>query len=246
MITFTHMRSIPLFYDEWCGLLGIDDTLSIYAEEIYEDTWAARYKLSFDGRLIERVDEDHGQNPNYVRLEPPPGAAAPQAARATADLNFGGGRWHGDLEAERVRELARPLSLADLQCLVDAGLQSQDMLPYILGIVHSYVISEAEVQPNQFVVCRRLRIAYRLSLPRTDHSGELENYDSAEFALAQTFDPARPDRPLAETWLRPNRLGIALNWPMDVIARDGYLFVADSAYRQGRGPSRIHIFRTSP
>jgi hypothetical protein len=125
------------------------------------------------------------------------------------------------------------------------GLQSQEMLPYILGIVHSYVISEAEVQPHQYVVCRRLRVAYRLSIPQADEDdGEMENYDSVEFALAQRFDPARPDGPLHESWLGPDALGVKLNWPMDVVACDGYLFLADSAYRQGRGPSHIHIFQT--
>lgn len=246
MVSFTHLHSIPLFYDEWCGLLGVDDELNIYAEEIYEDTWAAQYKFSFIGELLERVDEERGQNDTYVRLEPPPGAMRPQPARAAAVLNYGGGRWHGDLEADRVSDLVVPLSLDDRRHLVRMGLQSEEMLPYILGIIHSYVLSEAEAQPDQFVVCRRLRIAYRLSIPQTDEGdGAMENYDSVEFALAQRFDPANPDGPLHQSWLGPDALGVKLNWPMDVIACRGYLFLADSAYRRGRGPSHIHIFQTS-
>jgi hypothetical protein len=245
MVSFTHLRSIPLFYDEWCGLLGVDEVLNIYVEEIYEDTWAAQYKFSFDGALLERRDEERGQNDDYVRLEPPAGADAPRPAHAAAVLNYGGPRWHGDLEADRITDMVVPLSVADREHLVTMGLQSQEMLPYILGIIHSYVISEAVVQPDQFVVCRRLRVAYRLSIPHTDaDDGEMENYDSVEFALAQRFDPAKPDGPLHESWLGPDLLGVKLNWPMDVVACHDYLFLADSGYRRGRGPSHIHIFQT--
>lgn len=243
MVTFTHLRSIPLFYNEWCGLLGVDERLNIYVEEIYEDTWAAQYQFSFTGELIQRVDERRGQDDSYVRLALPPDIRKPQPARAAAVLNYGGARWHGDLEADRVVDLAVPLSPEERRYLVKMGLQSEEMLPYILGIIHSYVLSEAEVRPNQFVLCRRLRVAYRLSVPQvSDESGAVKNYDSVEFALAQYFDPARPDRPLHASWLGPEALGVRLNWPMDVIAYGDVLFLADSAYRS-RGPSAVHIFR---
>lgn len=265
MLTFTHVRSIPLFYDEWCGLLGVDAGLNIYAEEIYEDTWAAQYKFSFSGELLlQRVDEERGQNPGYARLELPPGTMTPHSALAASALNFGGGRWRGNLEADRIRDLARPLTLADRQCLVAAGLERIEMLPYILGIVDSYVSSEAEVLPDQFVICRRLRLAY-ISVPDASRSlpgsaaGDGEDYDSVELALVQQFDPADAERPLHESWLGPNALGITPNWPVDVVARDGYLFLADVALplasgshsgptheRRARGPSRIHILRIQP
>lgn len=264
MLTFKHVRSIPLFYDAWCGLLGVDAELNIYAEEIYEDTWAAQYKFSFTGELLQRLDEERGQNPGYTRLELPPGTVTPHSALAATALNFGGGRWHGNLEADRVRDLARPLTPADRQWLVAAGLQRVEMLPYIVGIVDSYVSSEAEVRPNQFVICRRLRLAY-VSVPEThrpapgSHIGDAENYDSVELALLQQFDPADAERPLHESWLGPNTLGITPNWPVDVVTRDGYLFLADvalplspgsyldpSPQRQVRGPSRIHILRIEP
>jgi len=264
MLTFKHVRSIPLFYNAWCGLLGVDAELNIYAEEIYEDTWAAQYKFSFTGELLQRLDEERGQNSGYARLELPPGTVTPHSALAAAALNFGGGRWHGNLEADRVRDLARPLSLADRQWLVAAGLGPAEMLPYILGIVDSYVSSEAEVRPNQFVICRRLRLAY-VSVPETprpapgSHTAEAENYDSIELALVQQFDPADAERPLHESWLGPNALGITPNWPVDVVTRDGYLFLADvalplssgshsdlSPQRRGRGPSRIHVLRIEP
>ncbi len=244
MVTFTHLRSIPLFYNEWCGLLGVDEQLNIYVEEIYEDTWAAQYQFSFTGDLIQRVDERRGQNDSYVRLELPSGIWKPQPARASACLNYGGPRWRGDLEADRLVDLAIPLSLEERRYLVKMGLQSEEVLPYLLGIIHSYVLSEAEVRPNQFVLCRRLRVAYRLSVPRvSDERGAVENYESVELALAQRFDPTQPDRPLHETWLGPEALGVRLNWPMDVIAVGDTLFLADSAYGSGRGPSAVHIFR---
>lgn len=244
MVTFTHLRSIPLFYHEWCGLLGVDERLNIYVEEIYEDTWVAQYQFNFSGELIRRVDEGRGQNGHFARLELPPDLRTPQPARVAAALNYGGARWHGDLEADRVVDLAVPLSLEERQVLVKMGLQSEAMLPYILGIIHSYVLSEAEVRPNLFVLCRRLRVAYRLRVPQVrGEDGVLENYDSVEFALAQWFDPAQPDRPLHASWLGPEALGVRLNWPMDVIACGDTLFLADSAYRSGRGPSAIHIFQ---
>lgn len=243
MVSFTHLRSIPLFYNEWCGLLGVDERLNIYVEEIYEDTWAAQYQFSFTGELIQRVDERRGQNDSYARLALPPDIRKPQPARAAAVLNYGGARWHGDLEADRLVDLAVPLSLEERRYLVKMGLQSEEMLPYILGIIHSYVLSEAEVRPNQFVLCRRLRVAYRLRVPQIiGQNGTIENYDSVEFALAQHFDPTQPDRPLHASWLGPEALGVRLNWPMDVIAYGDVLFLADSAYCS-RGPSAVHIFR---
>lgn len=249
-MNFGYLRSVALSHNGDCGLLGVDPDLGIYAEEIYGDEgWMAQSAYDFEGQWLAGVDEAAGDNQGVERLTRPGDLVRPRSGARTSHLNFGGARHRGLLLEDRVEEMLRPLQMEDKMLLVEDGLVPVDLPPSVLGLAQSYVASEVQLAPPGegggplFLLSRRLRIAFRLPEPTVDATGARYDYDSTEISILQLYDPRDDEVPLGQTLLGERELGVTLNWPTDIVLRDGSLFVADSARGQDDVMSRVHIWQ---
>jgi hypothetical protein len=252
MIDFEHVRTVPLSYNGECGLLGVGPDLSFYAEEIYgEEGWMTQTAYDFEGQRLAGEDEASGDNQGVERLAKPVDLVRPRTGLSSARLNFGGARHRGLVDEDRVEEVVRPLELTDKVLLIEAGLVPPVDPPAIFGLAQSYVASEAQLvapgrdQKPVFLLSRRLRVAYRLPEPAVNSAGEWYDYDSHEVAVLQHHSPGDEDAPLGDTLLGSAALGVELNWPTDIVFRDGTLFAADSAQGREDVSSRVHIWRVA-
>lgn len=214
-------------------LLGISPDLTAYVEEMYDDeTWLARYSVSKDGLLTLLGDEDSGKTP-LKSFDLPMGSIRPQSAKQTHALNFTGPRQRGMVEEDRIREMARPLS-------IQAKMQIAELLnlkipaPMILGITESYVISEAQLSETTFVVCRRIQIAHALTNPQIDAQGNTYNYDSLRLNIAHLYSPDMDNEVPVEVALQglPQQ---QLNYPLDCVIHEDLLWIADGGTPQTKG-----------
>lgn len=235
MIQLHHVVSQPLHYDTTCGLIGVSPDRVVYAEELYDD-WIAQHAIQLDGGFITTVDEQAGRNRQFVPLQLPSGSVYPQSDSRNKALNFTGPRHRGLQEAERIRETVRPLSMQSKMALVDR-LRLDVLPPMILGLVESRVISEAALpMPNQYIVCRRIRIAFGLP-PSHQRSYD---YDSIELHIAHPYNSELQDE-LSVDEAFAGLPGVQLIHPTDCILSDGYLFLADGG--RGRRRNQIHVWR---
>ena len=236
---YSFRHTINLFYDQWCGLLGIGPDQDVYAEELHDDL-AAHYHFDRQGQLMERIEEDPTSGITLPRAHLPAGTIEPTPVRVAHPLNFGPELVDTSLDMELMRSLVHQLSLPERLFLQTAGLLPVEVPPpAILGILDSRVTSEAEIEPGQFAVCRRLRVAYR---PPASPVAGSDRYQLCTFAVLQSLDLAELDQPLTETLLPATVLGIELMWPTDVIAAGNQLYVADSANGRTGRTSRIGVF----
>lgn len=255
MIEFEHLRTVSLAHNGECGLLGVDADMNFYVEEIYGDEgWMAQAAYDLDGQELAAVDERAGDNQGVERLQKPRGLIRPGTGMSTTRLNFGGARHQGLVEEDRVEDMVRPLSIEDKMLLVEEGFIPSVAPPAVLGLAQSYVVSEAQVKETErsgrkqsplFLLSRRLRVAYRLAGPARDELGNPYDYTSHEVAVMQQHRPGDEFAPLGETVLDQKVLGVALNWPTDLVLRDDILFVADAAHEVDGLTSRVHIWRVS-
>lgn len=224
------IRTLDLQHGGDCALIGVDRDGRVAVDEYYED-WLARYVFEADGTLSALADEDYGATldpqpmPDLADFGPPPPIGE------AAALNYAGSRWRGLREEEWIADLAQPLTVSERMAL--AAFQIPGTL---LGIAESYVLAEAPIRPDLSLICRRLRIAYAVTPPRLDATGQPYDYDTQAIFVTQWYDPAEGVAPLDRT------LPALAARPTDLLVRDGRLFVADSGDPQQAGHSAVHIY----
>ncbi len=234
-----HAR-LPLAHHGDCALLGVTPALEIYAEEIYgDDGWMAQRALRLDGTVIAQMDEQAGQAP----LSLPPHLARPAAPYHTLALNFSGPRWRGLCATDRINETVYPLPLAARLALIQRlGLALPPLL--LLGLAESRVLAETALTPADWLVCRRVRLAYRLSQPRHDDGGLPYDYDTLTLHLIHTWTPDSASDELLPDSAFAVLPGAALRRPLDCLAAHGHLLVAD-----GGAPGHsaaVYVWRALP
>lgn len=248
MVGFQHVQTVPLAYNGECGLRAVGPQLDFYAEEIYGDEgWMAQYHYSFEGQQLAAVDEQHGDNQGEERLAMQGSVLRPMTG-ANFQLNFGGARLRGLQAEDRIADITQALPVPDKLFLADGGYLPGVQPPAILGLSHSYVVSEVRLSapgeaPPLFLLSRRLGVSFRLAAPAEDAEGLPYDYDTQEFGVLQLYYAGQNHTPLEETILGASALGLVPRWPTDIVVRDDHLFVADSARGQAEVLSRIHIWK---
>lgn len=234
-----HIRTIQLQYRGVCGIVCITPQHHIIAEEIYDDTWLARHTLSLDGEFLATEDEENGKN-TLKAYFPPEDCATPQRSEVTSMLNYSGARLRGLREYERIDQLARPLTIETKMALT-SKLNWNIMPPMILGLAESAVLSDVLIPKTvQYIVCRRIGIAYALMSGQIDDAGQPYDYDTRFIHIAHTYDPSTQDALSVEEAFAPLP-GVQRNQPTDCVLMDDYLFIADSGL--DATPNRIHIWQ---
>lgn len=236
-----HIAKLALRHNGDCNLIGVAPDLTIYVEEVYgDDGWLAQLAMTIEGEILASVDEDFGSARELAPLPLPAKLVEPRRGWHTMALNFTGPRHIGLRGPERLDDLVRPFSIPEKITLVNR-LELNVVPPMLLGLAESYVLAEAPINPpNEFIVCRRLRLAYSLPEEQEDATGTPYDYDTLLLYVAHLFDrAAEQEPPLSEVIL--GLAGIRLYRPMDCLISQGFLFLADggSADRQ----SAVHIWR---
>jgi hypothetical protein len=234
-----HFMTFPLLYDGDCKLLGVTVDGLIYIEELYGDEdWLAQHKITIDDGIIDSIDELAGENLDITPFELPSTAILPTSKSCCDSLTFTGARLRGLQRDEPIAEIVLPLSVEDKIELVD--YMEWDISPMqIIGIAESVVLSHTSLSDGSLMVCRRVRIAYRLTQVSADR-GVPYDYDSLDLHLLHEFDPNSDDE-LPEVVDCLNELeDVVLLRPMDCLYHDGKLYVADGG--EADDVSAIHIF----
>ena len=242
MVTFflEHQVSVTLTHTGQCSLLGISPDLHVFIEELYDDDNAiAQHELDIAGKIINSIDENFGKQA-IIPLVLPDGSFMPQPGNITQHLNYSGARLRGLREDERIQQLVRPLSIQSKMQIVDI-LNLTMPAPMILGIAESYVLSEACVAaPHDYIVCRRVRIAYALPEVQSDPQGQSYDYDSLTLQIAHPYD-ASSDEPLPPDDAFAGLQGVTLRYPTDCIFTSGYLVVSDGGGDANK--NAVHVFK---
>lgn len=238
MTVFRHFMTVPLLYEGDCKLLGVTDDGLIYIEELYgDDDWLAQHKISIDGEIIESIDELSGKNPNIILFKLPNTAILPTSKPCCERLNFTGARLRGIQRDEPIDEVVLPLSIEDKIELVD--YMEWDISPMqIIGIAESVVLAHTQLPDGLLMVCRRVRVAYRLT-QLVDHNSIPYDYDSLDIYLLHEFDPSDDELPELVDCLNDME-DVVLLRPMDCLYHDGKLYVADGGEEDDS--SAIHMF----
>ncbi len=238
MTVFRHFMTFPLFYEGDCKLLGVNADGLIYAEELYgDDDWLAQHKISIQDGILESIDEDEGANPDIIPFQLPPNIILPTSKSCCEELKFTGARIRGLQQDEPINEIVLPLSIDDKIELVD--YMEWDISPMqIMGVAESVVLSHTQLPDGLLMICRRVRIAYRLS-ETANHHGVPYDYDSLDMYLLHQFDPADDELPELVDCLNDFE-DVELLRPMDCLYHDGKLYVADGG--EDDDTSAIHIF----
>jgi hypothetical protein len=244
----TYERTIPLWHSGSCNLIGVGAApYDLYAEEVYgEGSWIAQIALRRDGTLIAIADEAHGENPNVSPLPLPGSLKRPGTGWISMALNVGGAPPRGLMAEERIYETARPLKTSEKQALIAAGYLPDVPPVDILGIIGSYVKSEAEVVRGLAVLVRQLRVAVRTGDEQIAEDSMPYDYISYEFSIVQTYRRAEPDQGLQHTMLDESHLGVSLACPTDLIYRDNLLVIADAGAGVEGRVSALHLWQFEP
>jgi hypothetical protein len=235
-----YQNTLKLRHHGDCKILGITPDMTLYVEEIYgDDDWLAQHAVTLDGQFTQSVDDQHGQTTYFAPLHLPDDLIRPAPITTSEALNFTGPRQRGLREPERVQEVVRPLTVATkMQIIQQLGLDLAP--PLLLGIAESTVIAEAMLPP--LLVCRRLRLAYALITPQQDTDGQHYDYDTHVLYVAHRYET--DDSELPPEIVFAGLPGVTLLRPMDCLAFNDYLFVADGGTPQRH--SHIHIWRIAP
>jgi hypothetical protein len=233
-----YIRTHTLTHHGDCALLAATADLSIYVEEMYGEGWLAQTAIAPDGSIIAAVDEDEGRSNGLQPLEIPENAIAPRSAWNTMALNFGGARHRGLRAAERIDELAHPLTITEKLALT-THLALKILPPHLLGLAESYVLAEAHIQAGLYVVCRRFRIVHVLPAAMHDTDQQPYDYDTLPFFVAHFYQLKQSPEPTLIDFLAhfsplPHR-------PMDCLVVGDHIIVADGGDAQRT--SAIHIWR---
>jgi len=234
LTTLEHLVTYDLLYGGDCKLLGVTHDGHIYIEELYgDDDWLAQHDVSIDGGIVHSVDEAQGNNLHITLLELPDGIIKPNPKSCCDYLEFSGSRLRGMLADERIEEVVYPLTVEDKIALVEF-MEWDIAPPQIIGIAESTVLSHTQISESIMLVCRRIRIAYRLMQPTVNY-----DYDSLDvFVLHEHMLDSNAMPELVDCL---NDIDdVVLLRPMDCLYHNGYLFVADGG--DGEEVSAIHVF----
>ena len=241
--TLLYQNTIPLQYQDDCGLLGIRPDMTLYVEETYtEEHWFAHYALTLEGILIERIDEYYGKRPDARPMKLPDDAIPNRVGgRVATDLNYMGARHRGMRDLERIAESVRPLTMPTKMKLVEK-LGLDVMPPMIFGIAESYVLSEAVLIPDElYLVCRRLRIAYALNETKIDQEQQPYDYDTVVMYIAHLYNPKLQDNEVSTDEAFAGLPGKMMNRPMDCLIYNRILIIADGGDENTK--SCLHLWK---
>ena len=179
-----HLATHDLLYAGDCKLLGVTDDGQIYVEELYgDDDWLAQHHIFTNEGIVKTVDEAEGNNLNITFLKLPEELIKPTTTPCCPNLQFSGARLRGMLADERIEKVVHPLSIQDKIELVD--FMEWEITPLqIIGMTESVILSHTKVSEKSLIVCRRVRIAYRLEKPEVTH-----DYDSLEIHILHEYHP---------------------------------------------------------
>ena len=153
-------------------------------------------------------------------------------------LDFAGGRRRGLAASERVDDLTRRLTISEKIELVD--YLELDLDPArLIGIAESRIRAACQFEDSLCIVCRRVRIAFRLPKPRTDPGGLTYDYDSIPLYLLHPLSVTAEELPDLETCLRFT-LETDMYRPQDCMRWQGKLIVADGGDESVS--SALHVF----
>ena len=232
------LATIELPHAGDCALLGVDREGCVYVEELYgEQDWLAQHKISLSAGLLESVDEQCGTVPPPAPLPLPALRASPSKMNVFDHLNFAGARWRGRMADERIKDLLRDLSIAEKIALVDYLDWEIDPLR-LLGIAESIVLSCCPYSDGGYLICRRIRVAYRLPVAqRADHGLDPDyDYDSVEAHLLHRLPADALELPDLTECLTE----FDLCRPLDCMRLDGKVYLADGG--EGAIKSALHVF----
>jgi hypothetical protein len=242
---FDFLTTLSLKYAGDCSLLGIGPDLTVYVEESHgDDDQLAQHQITLDGQFIGSVDEVDRPSIPFRPLQLPLSVARPAPIQRTQQFNFAIGRYRGLREPERIADLVRPLDMATRFYLAEkSGLGL--IPPQILGLAESRVLAETPLGSGEtWCVCQRLRIAYSLLQPRRDAQALWYDYDTLTIYLARLYMPGDDLLDLSADALRPSWPGVTVLRPLDCLATQAHLFIAEGG--SGSMPSRVHIWRILP
>lgn len=230
---FRHLISHSLIYSGDASLLGVTHDGWIYAEELYgHDDWLAQHRLTRTGGIVESVDESSGANLDMKPLSLPDDIITPDHKSCCEALHFSGARLRGLLSEERIDEIVLPLSVADKIELVDYMEWDIDPMQ-LIGIAESVVLAHTRLPDETLIVCRRVRVAYRLVEPHADY-----DYDALAVYLLHEVYPDDDVLDLVDCLNDDD--DVVLLRPMDCLFYGGLLYVADGGEDEDK--SAIHIF----
>lgn len=234
-----HKTTFELDHAGDCQIVGLDDAGNIFVEEIYgDDDLLAQYQLSMSGARVKTVDEGDCAEGESVSLTLPHDIERPSRAREFQHLDFAGARRRGLAASERVDEITRRLTMMEKTDLVD--YLELDIDPgRVIGMAESRIISACRIDSAHWIVCRRIRAAYRLPKLRADSRGRAYDYDSIPICLLHPLADLAQELPDLETCLRWT-LDADLYRPQDCMTWRGKLIVADGGDEDV--PSALHIF----
>ncbi|MCY4018721.1 MAG: hypothetical protein OXG39_04880 [Chloroflexi bacterium] len=230
------LATIELPHAGDCALLGVDHEGCVYVEELYgEDDWLAQHIVSLSAGVLESADEQCGTVPPPAPL--PALRASPSKMKVFDHLNFSGARWRGRMADERVEDMLRHLSIAEKIALVDYLDWEIDPLR-LLGIAESIVLSCCPYSDGEYLVCRRIRVAYRLPAAQSDDHGldRDYDYDSVEVHLLHRLPADTLELPDLSECLTE----FDLCRPLDCMRLDGKFYLADGG--EGAIKSALHVF----
>lgn len=240
MCVLKHHQSFHLAHHDECGLLMVDNDLTIYVEEVY-DGWVAQHAIDHHGEVLQSIDEDYGRKPLSTFLHLPAHgvkSAPPTVSRA---LNFQGPRQRGVRGEDRIDEIVRPLSVESKMWLANK-LQLPFRAFLLLGVAESHVIAQAPMPyMDEFVVCRRLRLAYALQQPQMDSDHQIYDYDTLVLHVAHLYNGAAGDTELPVEGVFMEWPGVNLERPMDCLVHQNHLFIAEGGTHHT--PSRVHVWQ---
>jgi len=233
---FIHLVTHELLYAGDCKLLGVTDDDDIYVEELYgDDDWLAQHRVLVDDGIVETVDEAEGNNLEAVWLTLPDDLIATNLRNCCDILNYTGARLRGIYEDERIDDVVLPLTVQNKIELVE--FMEWDVNPMqLIGIAESVVLSHTQVE-DTMIVCRRVRVAYRLLQPTDTH-----DYDSLDVYVLHSFMPEHGTSSELVDCLNDID-DVVLLRPMDCLFHKGRLYIADGG--DGDDVSAIHIFEFS-
>jgi hypothetical protein len=218
--TFKHQTTIPLFHQGDCSILALSSDTSFYVEEFYDDGFIAQHHIQ-NGSIIASRDEDAGQRDIVPFMLPANGISPDRPSKHP--LNSSGLRFRGLREEEHLQDWIIPLSLAEKMPLLTAlNWVVSPML--ILGIAESKVLSQTRLD-GEWLVCRRIQLAFALPEARYDELGLAYDYDSRAIHLLHTYTED-VTKSLHESL---SFAGEKLQCPMDILYHDSRLILADAA-----------------
>jgi hypothetical protein len=235
---FRHSVTFPLLYESDCKLLGVTAEGLIYAEELYgDDDWLAQHKISMSNGIIDSIDELAGENLDVIPFNLPKTTIMPSSKSCCESLNFRGARLQGIQINDHIADMVLPLSIEDKIELVD--FMEWDISPMqIIGVAESVVLSHTRLPDEMLLVCRRVRIAYRLT-ELAEQGGIPYDYDSLDVYVLHEFDPEDDELPDLVDCLNDIE-DVDLLRPMDCLYHDARLYVADGG--EAGDVSAIHVF----